>query len=338
MKEPQDWDEEYILTSLPVGEFDWFEAKGSQVVKPEAKEINRDLLSKAISALANSGGGILVLGLKQADKKWLIDDGGIPDHVGQITTKEWLEDIIPNLVEMPLQKFNVFIPELSKNSTIAPGKAIYIIQVGDSTIAPHQASDKIYYGRVGGKSRPLGHRLVLDILNRRQNPRLEVFFAYAFVDEMDPNLHKVQGQHLLLTIQIENKSSVFAQYVNSIIYIPEYLVEPAAIRTIFDGVPLRKEGTNYIRILRENVIPEIMSNDKQVVFRGPGRYTPILPGRKHTWDIPLINDFYTHSHFFKDNSPKLLWELYADNAQVQKGETPFKQIKSEENLKYAETA
>jgi hypothetical protein len=338
VKEPRDWDEEYILTSLPAGEFDWFEAKGSQVVKPESKEFNREVLSKAISALANFGGGTLVLGIKQAGRNWIVDDGGISNTVGRTTTKEWLEDIIPNLVELPLQTFNVSIPKRSADTTIAAGKEIYIIQVGESSLAPHQACDNVYYGRVGGKSKPLGHRMVLDILNRRQYPHLEINFSLAFVDEKDPNIHKVEGQHRVLTIQIENKGPVFAQFVNSVIYIPEYLVEPAAIRTILDGIPLRKDGNNYIRILRENVIPEILSNDKQVVFRGPGRYTPILPGRKHSWDIPLINDYYTHSQFFKDDIPKLLWEIYADNAQGQKGEFSFKQIKMESNLKYSETS
>jgi hypothetical protein len=338
MKEPQDWDEEYIHTSLPIGECDWFEAKGSQVVRPESKYIDRDTLSKAISALANSGGGNLVLGIKNFEKTWVVDDGGIPDTLGRISTREWLEDSIPNLVELPLQTFNVSIVKPSENTTIAAGKAVFVIQVGDSHLAPHQASNNVYYGRIGGKSKPLSHRMVLDILNRRQYPHIEVTFSLAFVDEKDPNIHKVEGQHRVLTIQIENKGPVFAQFVNSIIYIPEYLVEPAAIRTVLDGVPLRKDGISYIRILRENVIPEIMSNDKQVVFRGPGRYTPILPGRKHSWDIPLINDFYTRSQFFKDDIPKLLWEIYADNAQGQKGEFSFKQIKMESNLKYSETS
>lgn len=333
MKEPRDWDEEYILINLPVGEFDWFEVKGSQVINPELKEINRALLSKAISALANSGGGNLILGLKQSGKSWKVDDGGIAAQIGKTTTREWLEDIIPNLVELPLQAFNVYEPvHQSENSTITAGKEIFVIQVEDSSLAPHQAIDKVYYGRVAGKSKPLSHRMVLDILNRRQYPHLEVAFSLAFVDDKDPNLHKIKGQHPILTIQIENKGPVFAQYVNIVIFIPEYLIEPVAIRNILDGVPLRKDGIGYIRIIRENVIPEIMSTDKQVVFRGPGRYTPILPGRKHSWDIPLINNFYNHSLYFKDDSPKLLWELYADNAKGQNGEIPLKQLKMEPNL------
>jgi len=330
MKEPSDWDEEYILTSLPAGEFDWFEAKGSQVVKPESKDKNRDLLSKAISAMANSGGGNLVLGIKQSGGKWVVDDGGIPDHVGRSTTREWLEDIIPNLVELPLLEFNVFAANRSINSTIAAGKDIFVIQVGDSSLAPHQASDNVYYGRVGGKSKPLGHRMILDILNRRKYPNLEMTFSYTHSEIDNPNIHKRSGPCVLLTIQIENKGPVFAQFVNCILHIPQYLVDPAAVR-IFDAVHTKKRSLDYIRLVRENVIKETISHG-QILSSGPGRYAPILPGRKSSFDIPLISNYEEHRFYFKENLPFLMWELYADNAPMKSGELPFSSIPFESNL------
>src|SRR3990172_3055604 len=103
MREIKDWDEDYILSSLPIGEFDWFEAKGSKVIKPDTKEFDKALLSKAISAFANGGGGILVLGIKQFGKDWQVDEEGILTQVGRTSTKEWLEDVIPHLVDLPLR-------------------------------------------------------------------------------------------------------------------------------------------------------------------------------------------------------------------------------------------
>ena len=64
--------------------------------------------AKEISAFANSGGGQLVLGLANpagGTNNWMVDDGGISKSVkGKISTREWLEDVIPNLVEFPLSE------------------------------------------------------------------------------------------------------------------------------------------------------------------------------------------------------------------------------------------
>jgi len=50
--------------------------------------------------LANPAGGT---------NNWMVDDGGISKSVkGKISTREWLEDVIPNLVEFPLIEFNVY--------------------------------------------------------------------------------------------------------------------------------------------------------------------------------------------------------------------------------------
>src|SRR5687768_14283400 len=106
MKPVIEWDEDYIL-SLPHGEFDWLEAKGRRAIDlslPTVREaIVLENLAKEISAFANSGGGQLVLGLANPTSgthKWGVDDGGISTSVkGKISTKEWLEDIVPNLVE-----------------------------------------------------------------------------------------------------------------------------------------------------------------------------------------------------------------------------------------------
>jgi len=76
---------------------------------PNVKESAvRENLSKAISAFANSGGGNLVFGLSDPRQKWQVDDGGIDLFVKSISTREWLEDIIPNSVDAPLRSFNVY--------------------------------------------------------------------------------------------------------------------------------------------------------------------------------------------------------------------------------------
>lgn len=333
MKELIQWDEYYILNSLPPGENDRLEFKGRKVIDlsiPGITDIDRDLLSKALSAMANSGGGILILGIN--DKTRQVDDGGIYVTIKQNGTREWLEDLLPQLVDPPIVKINVYeIKGSIPNSQILPNRAIYVVDIGDSPQAPHQALDNRYYGRVAGKSRPLSHRMVLDIINRQQYPKIKIGFNLAYVNTSDPNLYVSEGEHIYLIVTFENFGSIFAKYVNCLLYIPKYLLDEGAIRSVLSGQIIEMEGIKYVRVPKENVIQESYDLQGRIVGRSPGRFTPILPGRTQSMQIPLADMFLQHKYNFTRQTPKIIWELYADNAPCQKGEMPFieiKQIKS----------
>jgi hypothetical protein len=154
------WTEDQVL-ALPLGEPDAFDRKSGRLLsKPNFEED----LGKALSAFANSGGGHLLLGVE--------DDGtfdGVPwmTKKGRTTTREWLEQKIPALLDRPLQDFKVHEVVPSSPSGIPAGQVVIVIDVGDSNLAPHQnASNRIYYHRVGGHSLPAPH-FYLDILWRR---------------------------------------------------------------------------------------------------------------------------------------------------------------------------
>jgi hypothetical protein len=333
MKEPQNWDEEYVF-SLLTGEYDWLEAKGSQVIKPETKYVDHDLLSKAVSAIANSGGGTLILGVKQrrTDKKWEVDAGGIDTTIGHTNTREWLEDIISTLVDPPLRTFNVYkILGSTEITQIQPGKAVYIIQIEDSLSAPHQAKDNRYYGRVAGKSQPLSHRMVMDIVNRRQYPLLELKFYYAYADEKPFTVPKEYGQHPILVVSIRNTGTIFAQYVNSIIDIPGRAIDESTISLNYKVMPIiLDENNEYLRIIIENIASGMDARGNYSVAL-PGQYIPILPGREQHWLLPLrpniFRDVLIRGTFFR-TKPSLYWELFADNSPSQKGEILMKDISS----------
>lgn len=328
MKEPSQWDENYIVNNLPFGENDRLEFKGRKVVDLSIQgitDIDRDLLSKALSALANTGGGVLVLGIN--DKTRMVDDGGISINLKSNGTRAWLEDLLPQLVDPPISKINIY--EIKGNmpeSQILPNRAIYVVDIGESQQAPHQAFDNRYYGRVAGKSRPLNHRMVLDIMNRRQFPNLKINFGFGYVRDSDANSIVDEGNHVVLVVFFENIGTIYAKYVNCILYIPKYLIEEGAIHTIVNGQNCEIEGIDYVRVARENVIVENVSIQGEVIGRGPGRYTPILPGRSHSITIPLSDKFTIHRWYFIKQTPKLIWELYADNAPCQKGEISFSTI------------
>ncbi len=166
---------EQSLMELPSGIHDWFEGIGRRSVDLSCPEVNEDavrnLLSVSISALVNTTGGLVILGIAMAsDGRWAVDDGGLVCSSRLPSLKGWLEKQIPYLVDPWLYVFDVSattVAESLVNGSVK-GKAVYVIRVPESERAPHQAIDHRYYGRRGGISLPLCHRDVIDIFENRQ--------------------------------------------------------------------------------------------------------------------------------------------------------------------------
>jgi len=165
------WSEDEVL-GLPPGELDYFDRKGGAfLTDPDFLK----KLAKALSAFANSGGGHLLLGVRN---NGTID--GVPNiYKGRTSTREWLEQVIPMLLSYPLQDFRVHEVIPSTATFIPNGNVVIVIDVGDSMLAPHQDTfSKIYYHRSGGHSVPDPH-LYLEILRGREKyPSKEIVCAW----------------------------------------------------------------------------------------------------------------------------------------------------------------
>jgi hypothetical protein len=159
---------EVRLEALLGDELSRFERKSGSLFDTESDLLGK--LAKELSAFANSGGGYIVLG---------VDDNGVPDGVpptrsARTSTRDWLEQKIPYLVDRPLTDFNVHVVAPGNPSNIPPGKQVIVIEVDDSPIAPHQAvhggggtQKYMYFHRQAGRSEPAPHR-ILEQLHQRQ--------------------------------------------------------------------------------------------------------------------------------------------------------------------------
>lgn len=164
---------ETLLTSLEADEHDFQEFKSSMFLVQEGKIVSgfRDALSRQLSAFANGAGGLLFLGIDDDGEI----DGGIPVDLRGGGTRAWLEDVIPGLVDPPLSRFNVYeVTRAAEGSKMSPGCAVYVVEVPGSEDAPHQATDKRYFLRIAGKSRPMGHVHIQDVLRRTQHPQVQI--------------------------------------------------------------------------------------------------------------------------------------------------------------------
>lgn len=345
MQEPRDWDEEYLL-NLPIGEFDWLEVKGRRGLDLTLSNVNepdiRENLSKAISAFANSGGGVLVLGLSNPQRRWQVDDGGIDLTIKRPSTREWLEDIIPTLVDLPLSSFNIYLVDnsTSSNSQITDNRGVFIIEIPDSEQAPHQAIDHRYYARVGGKSRPIGHRLVSDIFGRRQYPKIQLDFGieastYVPEDSFSFSTPKISGwplekeepkkrRRFELAIRAKNVGRVFAKYVNSFVYIPTALVPEFELEHNYSDDDFEEiDGIKYVVWIKRNTQRDLIKVEPAGVNQyGSSWFDPLLPGLSYTWEWDLTEKFDKN----KMGDMRILWEVHADNAPMQSGSILIQEI------------
>lgn len=150
------------IHALPAGEHDFFDRKSGKLLNENDFQ---GKLGKALSGFANSGGGHVVLGVEDNG-----DINGVPKFFKDRTdTREWLEQIIPNLVEPETLKFRVHLVEYGDSA----GNIVIVIDIGDSFFAPFQVrKSKLYFYRAGGHSKPAPHFYLEAIRNRQRLPAL----------------------------------------------------------------------------------------------------------------------------------------------------------------------
>lgn len=111
-------------------------------------------ICKGVSAFANSAGGTFVIGIDAKDGRTTLDDG----WQGQ-SKLDWIYRAI-NSGTFPAVE-TAIVREIQG----ASGK-YYVISVGVSKDAPHQAQDNRYYKRRGSHSDPMEHYEIEDVRNR----------------------------------------------------------------------------------------------------------------------------------------------------------------------------
>ncbi len=336
MKPASEWDENYLL-NLPSGESDRIEFKDSRKLDYTSPGVKKDAvlneLSKQISAFANSGGGILVFGIEnpQPGMQLRVDaTGGVPLNLGN-GTREWLEDVIPNLAGLPLTKFNVYelVAFPDKQSQIAPGKGVYIIDIPSSESAPHQATDKVYYARVAGKSRPINHRFVTDIFGRSKYPRLSMEISFEFEPEKSERRNPYKN-YPEIQCYCRNNGRILANYVNGWLYLPLKLVGPFG-----HGPTLEIDGTGYRSFYFENLHKDKIGSEKRYRpndLGGPGeeplyitRHAPVLPNVSFRVETTSLN-ISSREELIVLSDEAIHWTIYADNAPVVKGSTFIREL------------
>ena len=107
-------------------------------------------ITKAITALTNASGGLLIVGIEVDDKT------KIPEKINRLKIKdnETTLDNYINLIQPKCTDYRIKLIFDSNDSTIG----VFIIEIKKGLRGPYMASDKRYYIRREKKSEPMNNQ------------------------------------------------------------------------------------------------------------------------------------------------------------------------------------
>lgn len=158
----------------------WDEAKVQQYIDDEIEESlmldykaagaleksdkKKGEITKDVSAMANSAGGIIIYGIKEYQ-----DDSKkhLPEKIDPISrkdfSKEWLEHVIGNIQPRLSNVIIHPVPIQSRENHV-----VYVVEIPQS-ILPHQALDRRYYKRYNFESTWMDDYEINDVRNRQSS-------------------------------------------------------------------------------------------------------------------------------------------------------------------------
>lgn len=172
--------------------------RGAALTNTDTKKVE---ITKDVSAMANSAGGVLIYGIAESQEK---EKRHLPERLDPLrradVSKEWLEQIIQT-IQPRIDGVIIHPITIDEQS----GLVCYVVEVPQSHTA-HQARDHVYYKRHNFNSCPMEDYEVRDVMNRKSHPRLR---ASIFVN-MSAGGHKPEGSIL---VKLENIGRILARHV-----------------------------------------------------------------------------------------------------------------------------
>jgi hypothetical protein len=146
------------LSTVPKAEDGTFEFKSS-ATPPEKL---REKINRAASGFANSGGGCFLAGVDDSGNA----DGGLPRTIGRQRLSDWADQAIQG-VAPPVAYKTREIGDADGRGILDNGRVILAIFFHPSELAPHMASNSVYYIRAGAHTVPASAFIVESLWARR---------------------------------------------------------------------------------------------------------------------------------------------------------------------------
>jgi len=301
--------------------------KDARSLSPDGKKNPKSEIAKDVSAMANSAGGIIIYGIKEHDED---DKKHLPEKITPIQrnefSKEWLEQVINSNISPRVEGMVVHPIPLDQANEV-----VYVVEIPQSTTAHQNVADGRYYRRYNFQSVWMADYEIRDIMNRAKHPVIELGFEIERETyEVRHNLlpvpamlreeeKKEYSTDVILKAFPINTGTVFAQYINYFVQLPEDIVDEKAAEQ------LDKVATGILEFHGENThrdVVDVEGNSVTGFYRkyGPSRFDPVLPGlRGRSGRVGLVQ------------SPRLddreiTWKVHADNAPPRIGKIKLREV------------
>lgn len=208
LREPWLWDESDILSLVGEQRAEdlQLEYKKSEALS-KSEQKKKSEISKDVSAMANSAGGVIIYGIDEQEKSGgpvKLDEGIDATDV----SREWLEQVIDSGVQRRIAGLRVHMVRMST------GRFVYVVSVPQSQLAPHMAADHRYYKRLGTTTAMMEEYEVRDVGRRSESPDL-----YLLLNAIDAGMNGM----IHLKPRIGNRSAEPVLYATFRIYVEEVL-------------------------------------------------------------------------------------------------------------------
>ncbi len=280
------------------------EYKGSEALGKT--DVKKKEITKDISAMANSAGGVILYGVKEYDEP---AKRHLPEKIAGVNrnefSKEWIEQVINNI--RPRVDGVIIHPV---NIESSHDKVVYAIEVQQSTTA-HQATDYRYYKRFNFESVPMEDYEIRDVMNRLITPDASVEFKFRTLS-MTSDLHEY-----VLEVFVRNQGNLVINNFKLEFIFPNMI---ASMRHSIDGRPNAHFETN--------------KNDDYIIsYRSQNVLFPkdeIDINKELAWCYKI-----DHTAYYKmgnaETSGKtsmVTWTLYADNMIPKHGSKAFYELQN----------
>lgn len=259
----------------------------------DRNETKKKEITKDVSAMANSAGGVIVYGIREFDQE---NRRHLPEKITPVDRRqyprEWVEQII-QAIRPRIDGIVIHSVNLSSGET----DVAFVIEIPQSNTA-HQASDHRYYKRFNFQAVPMEDYEIRDVIFREQTPNIALKF-----------LIEINSESRNLVVRARNNGSAFAQYV------AVFLDVPVAVLQNTENKMSLTDGGRFYRHRLTNLNQEYADEQFKASF-------PLLRSMTMYWKIPLNESF--EEFLTPDSAVK--WKLYADNALPKEGKLPLKEI------------
>lgn len=173
-------------------------------------------ISKDVSAMANSDGGVVIYGLNEENHK--AQSYSFID--GNEFSKEWLEQVINSRIKRRIPDLTIDVIRVQNKIS----KSVYVVKVPRSYESPHMAADGRYYKRFNFESMRMEEYEVRDAFNRITETMLKIRPV-----EFSGSLKKDEEQSIFyeadVVADVQNISKSIEHTYKTIIKIPRHIYD-----------------------------------------------------------------------------------------------------------------